>query len=422
MRFFDLDKWQEIYNALKKNKLRTFFTAFGVFWGLFMLIIMLGAGQGLNNGVNQDMGDMATNSVFMWTRRTTIPYKGFPRGRFFRFNNSDTQALKDNIPELEYIAPRLQGWGGDGNNNVVRNERTGAFTIQGDCPEYFLIDPVRVLKGRMINQLDIQEKRKIAVIGVKVFNDLFTPDEEPINQYIRIQGVYFKVVGMFESKKNSQQAEHENQQIFIPFTTLQQVYNYGDMVGWYSMTARENVPASQVEEKAKKLLKARHSVHPDDERAVGSFNVENEFRKMVNLFTGIRWLIWIVGTGTLLAGVIGVGNIMLIVVRERTKEIGIQRAIGATPASIIGQIIIESVLLTTIAGYFGLVLGVGLLEGLNYLLTQTGADSSMFTNPEIDFKMAVRALLILVVAGTLAGMIPARRAVSIKPIDALRDE
>lgn len=422
MKLFDIDKWHEIYFALRKNPLRTFFTAFGVFWGIFMLIIMMGAGEGLYNGASQDLGDMATNSVFMWTRRTTLPHKGFPRGRRYNFNNNDTKALKDNIPELKYIAPRLQGWGGNGNNNVIRGERTGAFQIQGDYPEINIIDPVNVTKGRFINYIDINEKRKVAVIGLRVLNEMFNPGENPIGDYIQIQGVYFKVIGTFQSKKNDQQAEQDNQAIYIPFTTLQKVYNYGDIVGWYSMTAKDDIPVAVVEKKAKEILKQRHSIHPDDDRAVGSFNLDKEWSKMTNLFTGIRGLVWIVGIGTLLAGVIGVSNIMLIVVKERTKEIGIQRAIGAAPSSIISQIIIESVFLTVFAGYFGLALGVGLLELLNFGLTQSGAESNMFTNPEVEFDKAMMALLILVVSGLLAGFIPARRAISIKPIDALRDE
>ena len=422
MKIFDLDKWHEIYFALRKNPWRTFFTAFGVFWGIFMLIIMMGAGEGLYNGASQDLGDMATNSVFMWTRKTTIPYKGFPRGRFYRFNNADTKALKDNISELQYIAPRLQGWSGEGNNNVIRGERTGGFQIQGDYPEINIIDPVNITQGRFINYIDINNNRKVAVIGLRVFNEMFEPDENPIGEYIQIQGVYFKVVGMCQSKKNDQQADRENQAIYIPFTTLQKVYNYGDRVGWYSMTAKDDIPVAVVEEKAKELLRQRHSIHPDDERAVGSFNLDKEWTKMTNLFTGIRGLVLIVGLGTLLAGVIGVSNIMLIVVKERTKEIGIQRAIGASPFNIISQIILESVLLTAVAGYFGLAIGVGLLELINYGLTTSGADSNMFNNPSVDFNVAIKALMTLVFAGMLAGLIPAYRAVSIKPIDALRDE
>jgi len=422
MRFLDPDSYREIFSTLKKNKLRTFFTAFGVFWGIFMLIIMLGSGIGLRNGVNAGMGDLATNSMFMWTQRTTVPFKGLPRGRFFNFNNSDTKALVENIPEIEYIAPRIQGYSRSGDNNVVRGERTGNFRIQGDYPEYNLIDPMDIIQGRFINQLDIVEKRKNVVITQRVFEEMFAAGEDPIGQYIRISGVYFKVVGLCQSRKSNQQAERENQQIFMPFTTLQKTYNYGDVVGWYSMTAKENTPVSIIETKAKELLKKRHSIAPDDDRAIGSANVEEEFKKMTTLFRGIEWLIWIVGIGTLLAGIVGVSNIMMIIVKERTQEIGIQRAIGATPFSVMAQIITESVFLTAVAGYLGLVAGVAVIEGINYLLSQPGVSSGMFSNPSVDFGVAVKAIIILILSGALAGMIPARRAVSIKPIDALRDE
>ncbi len=420
MRIFDADRWQEIFSALKKNRLRTFFTAFGVFWGIFMLVIMMGSGSGLENAVGRDMGDMATNSVFMWTQRTTMPYKGFDRGRHYNFRNGDTEALLEQIPEIKHIGPRIRGWSSDG-NNVVRGERTGAFVMQGDYPAYNLIDPVGMKNGRFVNELDIRDKRKVCVIGQRVVNEMFSRDENPVGEYLRIQGVYFKVVGVFESTK-PHRGEHENQIIYLPFTTLQKTYNFGDVVGWYSITSQDNVPVSVVEEKAMALLRQRHTIHPDDERAVGSFNLENEYNKMTTLFAGIRGLIWIVGIGTLLAGVIGVSNIMLIIVKERTKEIGIQRAIGATPWHIISQVIMESVILTTLAGYIGLVLGVGIVEGVNYLLVTTGAESDMFANPEVNFSAAIQALEVLVVSGLLAGLIPAYRAVSMKPIDALRDE
>lgn len=420
MRIYDPDRWQEIFSTLKKNKLRTFFTAFGVFWGIFMLVIMMGSGSGLENAVGRDMGNMATNSVFMWTQRTTMPYKGFDRGRRYNFRNGDTRALVENIPEIKYIGPRIRGWADDG-NNVVRGERTGSFVMQGDYPAINLIDPVGMKSGRFINNIDINNTRKVCVIGQRVVNELFEAGEEPIGQYLRIQGVYFKVVGTFESTK-PQRAERENQVIYLPFTTLQKTYNFGDIVGWYSITSQDDVPVSVVEEKAKALLRQRHTIHPDDERAVGSFNLENEFNKMNTLFAGIRGLIWIVGIGTLLAGVIGVSNIMLIIIKERTKEIGIQRAIGATPWHIISQVMMESVFLTTLAGYAGLVLGVGVIEAVDYMLVTSGVQGEMFENPEINFSVAMQALEVLVVAGILAGLIPAYRAVSMKPIDALRNE
>lgn len=418
---FDQDSWQEIFNTLKTNKLRTILTAFGVFWGIFMLIIMLGSGQGLQNGVEQNMGDMATNSCFLWTQRTTIPYKGFPRGRFYQFKNSDTQAIIDNIPEIEHIAPRLQGWGGEGANNAVRGLKTGAFTIFGDYPAYNIIDPLTILSGRYINKLDIKYKRKIIVIGTSVVDALFEEGEEPIDQYIRINGVYFKVVGTFKSKKAGRQAEREDQNIHMPFTTLQKTYNFGDRVGWYGMTAKENVSISEIQEKLKTLLKSRHSIAPEDDRAIGFANVEEEYNKMMGLFAGIKGLTWFVGVCTLLAGVIGVSNIMLVIVKERTKEIGIKRAIGATPTNIISQIIVEAAFITTTAGYTGLVLGVGLIELINFALVKSGANTEMFKNPEVDFRVAISALIILVISGVVAGFIPAKRAVQIRPIEAIRN-
>ncbi len=422
MNFINTDKLQEIWYTIKQNKLRTFFTAFGVFWGIFMLVVMLGAGKGLHNGVSTGMGDMATNSMFMWGNRTTMPYKGFTRGRWVRFDNDDTKALREQLSEIEYLAPRLQVFAAQGQNNVVRKERTAAYSIQGDYPDYNKIDPSDIIQGRFINDNDITDKRKVVVIGKRVLEEMFDEGEDPIGDYLKIRGVYFKVVGVSKSKKNDQQAERENQQIFMPFTTMQSTYNMGNRVGWYSITAKEGHSASEVLEKAKTIVKARHSIAPDDLRAIGSFNVEEEYLKMSRLFMGINGLIWIVGIGTLFAGVIGVSNIMLIIVKERTKEIGVQRALGATPWMIRKQIIIESVLLTAVAGYAGLVIGVGVLELINYILVQVGANTEMFNKPEVDFQKAVIALVILIISGAFAGLIPANRAVSIKPIDALRDE
>ncbi|NTW25696.1 MAG: ABC transporter permease [Lentimicrobium sp.] len=420
---FDLDRWQEIMSALKKNKLRTFFTAFGVFWGVFMLVVMLGSGTGLRNGVTSDFGDFATNSVFMWTRPTSVPYKGLPRARNYNFKNDDIDALRREIPEIDILAPRTQGGGFNGGNNVIRGAKSGAFSVMGDYPEWNEIDPVIIDKGRFLNHADLNEKRKVAVIGSKVYEVLFKPGEEAIGQYIQIQGIYFQVVGVFNPRNSGVNFGGEKaQSIFIPLTTFQRVYNWGDIIGWFAFTSKPGISASEVEEKAAALLKRRHSVAPDDPQAIGSFNLEKQYNQMTGLFAGINGLIWIVGIGTLLAGVIGISNIMLVIVKERTKEIGIQRAIGARPWNIISQIITESVFLTTFAGYVGLVIGVGILEGVNYALTSSNAESNMFKNPSIDFNMAITALVILVISGAVAGFIPARKAVSIKPIDALRYE
>jgi putative ABC transport system permease protein len=421
---FDRDSWQEIFHTLKKNRIRTLLTAFGVFWGIFMLIIMLGSGAGLENGVTSGMGGFASNSFFVWAERTSMPYKGLPRGRFFNFRNEDIEALASNIPEIQYIAPKIRGWSsGDGTNNTNRKNKTGAFSIMGEYPVWSKIDPMEMIQGRFINDIDIEQNRKVAVIGTRVREVLFEPDEDPVGDYIQIQGVYFQVVGIFKPlNTNINFGGEKEQSIFLPFTTLQKTYNYGDVVGWFSITSDPGTPASVVEAKTIELLKQRHSIHPDDEEAFGHFNLEEEYNQMNGLFAGINGLIWIVGIGTLLAGVIGISNIMLVIVRERTKEIGIQRALGATPAKIMVQIVTESVFLTILAGYIGLVLGVALVELINYALVNSGEPNEMFQRPEVDFNIAISSLIILAVFGALAGLIPARRAVRIRPIDALRDE
>ncbi len=422
MKIFDADNWQEIFSALKKNKVRTFFTAFGVFWGIFMLVLMLGSGNGLKNAAYNGWGDFATNSFFIWTQRTSMPYKGFKRGRSFNFNNQDTKAIRENVKEVKTLAPRIQAGGYRGASNVIRGKETGAFNIYGDYPDFMNIDPVTITKGRFVNQNDITDMRKIAVIGNGVADALFKNGEDPIGEYIKIQGVYFNVVGTFKSKKKGGEADRDANSIFLPFSTMQKTYNYGDAVFWYAITSKNGIPASVTEEKVIKLMKQRHKVHPDDNQAIGHFNVEKEFNKMQGLFNGIDGLIWIVGIGTLLAGIIGVSNIMLIIIKERTKEIGVKRALGATPLNIISQVILESVFLTTMAGYLGLVLGVAALGLLDNAMQNSGADNRFFLHPGINFSVGITALVILIIAGIFAGMIPAKRAVSIKPVDALRDE
>ncbi|MGB9746806.1 MAG: ABC transporter permease [Bacteroidales bacterium] len=420
---FDRDKWHEIYSSLKANKLRTFFTAFGVFWGIFMLIIMMGSGNGLQHAVFDGFSDFATNSAFVFTRQTTIPYKGFPRGRYWNMHNSDMQALLENIPEIDVLAPRLQPWGGNGDNNVVRGLKTASYSIFGDYPAFNRIDPVDMVQGRFINDVDIREKRKVAVIGNRVRAELFGPEENPIGQYIRIKGIYFQVIGVFEPKnKNISFGGDKEKSIHIPFTTMQIAYNFGDVVHYFMVTARKGIPASVVEEKCLRILGERNNISPQDEQAFGHFNMEKEFKKMTGLFIGIRVLIWIVGIGTLFAGVIGVSNIMLIIIKERTKEIGIQRAIGATPWRIINQVLTESVTLTAIAGSFGLMLGVGVLAAVNQALGPQTSGDTMFKNPGVELNIGIAALVILIIAGLIAGMIPARKAVSMRPIDALRYE
>jgi putative ABC transport system permease protein len=289
----------------------------------------------------------------------------------------------------------------------------------GDYPKYNLIEPRNIVSGRFINEVDITEKRKVAVIGSKVRDILFEKNEDPISKYISVNGIYFKVVGVYVPNSSGEHGGEDSKIIHVPFSTFQHVFNYGDVVGFFAITSRHDVPASEAEEKVIALLKTRHKIAPEDQFAIGHWNVEKQFIKMQGLFSGINILVWVVGIGTLFAGVIGVSNIMLIVVKERTREIGIRRALGAPPASIVAQIILESVFLTSFAGYLGLVAGVGLLELVSSALGDSGG---MFRYPEVDFGVAVKALIILVVAGAFAGLIPAKRAVSVNTVEALRAE
>ncbi|PTN10438.1 putative ABC transport system permease protein [Mangrovibacterium marinum] len=418
---FDLDLWKEILSALKQNRMRSFMTAFGVFWGIFMLVIMSGAGRALQNGVLDGVRAFATNSAFFWTERTSVPYEGFQRGRRWNYDNQDLEYIRSNVAEIEYLSPRLFGWQQDG-DNTVRGERTGVFNIYGDYPDYFKIDQWTTLKGRLMNEIDVMQKRKVCFIGERVVETMFDKDEDPIGQYLKLSGVYFQVVGVIhpETRINIGGGKKE-ETIIIPFTTMQTAYNYGNIIHFFSVTARKGYSVSSLQEKLKKILKERHQIAPDDLQAVGSFNIEAQFIKFGKLFTGIQVLTWIVGVGTLFAGIIGVSNIMLIIIKERTQEIGIQRAIGATPGKIMTHIVAESVFLTLMAGYIGLSLGVFILAMLNKFLESQG-DELFFRNPQIDLRMALSALAILVISGVFAGLIPAKRAISIKPIDALRDE
>lgn len=419
---FDRDKWAEIFQALGKNKWRSALTAFGVFWGIFMMIIMMGAGSGLENGITRDMGRTVGNAVFMWTQGTTLPYKGFQVGRFWSFENDDITAIKEEVEGVEIIAPRCQLGGWRGGNNVIRGTKTAAFSIYGDYPQYFEISPLIVVQGRLINQADIAEKRKVCTIGKRVRETLYEPDENPIGTYISVQGIYFQVVGVFNPGTEGERGEDDEQTIYIPFTTFQSAFNWGNKIGWLVFTINPNYPTSAKEMEVANLLKSRHRVDPNDPRAVGSWNTEEEFTRVSNLFLGIRLLSLVVGIFTLLAGAIGISNIMLVVVKERTQELGIRRAIGATPWEVMQQIILEAITLTLVAGILGILAGVWLLEGINSLLTQFNAQSSSFSNPGVELGLVLAAFGILIFSGILAGIIPARKAVSVKPIEALRYE
>jgi putative ABC transport system permease protein len=415
---FDRDNWQEIYATVRKNKLRTLLTCFGVFWGIFMLVIMIGSGNGLQNGVLQDFGGSATNSFFVWAQRTSKPYKGMQPGRNFDYNNQDVVALRQ-IPELETIAPMNQLGRYRGVVNVTRGLNTSNAGVTGTLPELNKIEELKIDKGRWLNNLDEKGKRKVAIIGKRIESVLFKKEEDPIGQYISVGGVYFQVIGVLKVTGSGDDAEEKSTAVYLPFSTFQQAFNYGDLVGWFAIAARKDIPAEVAEEKVLAMLKERHKIAPDDRSAIGHWNMGVQYNRLQGLFSAINILVWVVGIGTLLAGIIGVSNIMLIVVKERTREIGVRRALGAPPAHIAGQLILESVVITAVAGYIGLILSIGLLELIS---SSMPSDSGMFRNPGVDLAVALTALIVLIVAGALAGLIPARKALAVSPVEALRYE
>jgi putative ABC transport system permease protein len=415
---FDLDKWQEIYYSLKKHKVRTALTAFGVFWGIFMLVVLMGAGNGLRNGIMQDF-DIAKNAVFVWSNQTSLPYLGMQPGRNIHFKNRDINAIRYGVKEIEVITPRNHL---NGDFRVIRGDKSVSFQVYGDYPEYVKVKPMVITAGRFINQPDINDRRKIAVIGAQVKQRLYESHEDPIGTYIVIKGIHFKVVGTFNSPLQTDDAIEDVQTIYIPNTTMQQAFNQGENVGWFAFIPKADVPAAIIEEKVKLLLGQRHKIHPEDRSALGSFNVEKEYQEVQGLFSGIRAVSWLVSIMTIIAGVVGVGNIMLIIVKERTKEFGVRKSVGAPPWSIVSMIMLESLVLTGLAGYLGLLAGVSFVELINYALIEFDAQSEFFANPEIDINVSLIALLVLVTAGTFAGVIPARQAAQTNPVIALRDE
>ncbi|MCP2027076.1 putative ABC transport system permease protein [Flavobacterium sp. HSC-32F16] len=420
---FKKDNWDEIIQALTANPFRTILTAFGVFWGIFILVILLAASNGLENGIKKGFDGIATNTMFMWSQTTSKAYKGLPKTRRYDFRNSDVAALKAALPDLLYVSPRNQLGDFNGTNNVVRGTKTSAFTIYGDYPELIKQQPMDIIKGRFVNQQDILEKRKIAVIGKGVISELYGKEEEAVGSYIKINGINFMVVGVYKSKQQGGNAEQEQKNIFIPFTTFQQAFNYGDKVGWMALTAKDETSITELKPKILEIIKALHSINPTDDRAVGNFDLYEQFNKVQSLFNILKIIAYFVGTLVLISGVIGISNIMLIVVKERTKEIGIRRALGATPAAIRGQILSESIFLTIISGMLGIAVATGIIAILNMALeSMPQGNDTMFANPSVDLGVVFIALIILVGSGLLAGFIPAQTAINVKPVDALRTE
>ncbi len=329
---FSKDNWNEILEALTANWFRTLLTAFGVLWGIFILVILLAAGKGLENGVKQGFGGIATNTMFMWTQTPSKPYKGLPKGRNYNFKTGDVDAIWQNVPDLRFVSPRNQLGGFGGNNNVIRGLKTGAYNVYGDYPEVIQQEPMDITTGRFINHSDIKDNRKVAVIGEGVKREMYEPNEEVIGSYIKIQGVNFMVIGTYKKKGNNNgNAEEGQKQIYVPFTAFSQAFNMGDKVGWMAITAVDGTSITSIKDQIIDVIKERHSIHPDDDRAVGNFDLFQEFSKVNGLFVALKAVAYFVGILVLLSGIIGISNIMLIVVKERTNEIGIRRALGATP-------------------------------------------------------------------------------------------
>jgi putative ABC transport system permease protein len=415
--FLDLDTWQEIWSSLKQNRLRALLTASGVFWGLFMLILLLGLGRGLERGALA-LSELAPRAVYVWGQRTGVPYRGLQPGRFISFEDDDIARLKA-LPGVEFVAARLRFGGWRDSAQVSHAGRSGAVSVLGDMPDYARVEPIGIDRGRFLNQPDLLEARKVAVVGKKARGVLFG-DANPLGERIEVNGVHFLVVGEIHSDKAGDDGDRINNSVFIPFTTFQQAYNQRNRVGWFTLGVREGASSAEVEREAKRVLAEQHRVSPRDDQALGSFDAAAKYEKIRQLFAGIRAFVWFVGTLTLFSGVLGVSNILLIIVKERTREIGVRKALGATPASIVRLVVEEAMALTSLAGYTGLVAGVAALEGISRLVEHL--DGAPLRSPEVDFPAAVAAALVLVVAGAVAGIVPARHAARVPPVEALRAE
>ncbi|MDY8136689.1 ABC transporter permease [Aquimarina sp. 2201CG5-10] len=416
---FERDTWQEIYGAIRKNKIRTIITVIGVTWGVFLFVVLLGMAKGLDNSFRSQFNDFATNTMFLWGQQTSMPNEGFKRGRRMQLTLDDVAALESQVDDIQYIAPRnVTGQWGTPPGQFVRGSKSGAFKVFGDYPTIDKVSKKKIfVGGRFINEEDITYERKVCVIGEDIYKQFYDKDEEAVGSFVRINGIYFKVIGVY---KPTQTGFEGDDSIFLPFTTFQTIFNQGKNISWMVITAKADKNIVNTEETIKTTLKRLHNVHPADTQAFGSFNLGEEVAKVNGFLSGMRLITYIVGIATLIAGVIAIGNVLLITVKERTREIGVRRALGATPSEIRGQIMLESVLLTLVAGLIGFVFGTMVLALVNSMVGNN--EDIPILNPTVDFFAVVGALLSIVVLGTIIGLIPAQKAVSIKPIEALREE
>lgn len=418
MNIIDKDRLEEIWITITRNKTRSLLTAFGVFWGIFMLVILAGGGNGFENMMRKSFSGFATNSCFFMGQRTSEAYKGFRKGRYWNLKMKDVTILRSKIKEIEYITPML--FGGWTENNTVYEDKAYKAGVQGVVPDYKNIQAQRVAYGRFINEMDVREQRKVCFIGKRIYEALFKKGDNPCGKFIRVDGVYYRVIGVAENSSNGIHiGGNPDEMIILPYSTMQRTYRRGNEVDIIGLTGKPHVSISRIQAQAEKLIKENNLIAPDDVQALFVMNMQKVFKQFDNLFLGIQLLVWIVGLGTLIAGIIGVSNIMMVTVRERTAEIGIRRAIGARPSDIMRQILSESMLLTCIAGLSGISFAVLVLQAVNIgISTSTGNDAGF----QISFATAIGMAFILLTLGTLAGLAPAFRAMNIKPIEAIREE
>ena len=411
----DIDSYREIIDTLTRNKSRSFLTGFGVFWGVFMLVALIGGGQGLKEMLNKNFAGFATNSALIWAQPTSKAYKGFRKGRQWTMVYKDVERLKEQVPELDVVTPMVSRWGG----NAVVGEHKSSCNMSGVTPDYAKVMEPEMYYGRYLNDMDLQQRRKVCVLGKKVYKTLFPGGGDPCGKLIRVDSVYYRVVGVdFKTGGVNLNGDSE-EAVVLPITLMQQTYNMGEEIHILCVTAKPGITMSKIADKMRSVVARAHLVDPTDEQGVMVFNTEVLFQLLDNLFRGVNFLIWLVGLGTLLAGAIGVSNIMMVTVRERTTEIGIRRAIGATPTMILSQIISESIVLTLVAGMSGILFGVLILQMLELANTEDGILTAHF---QVQFWTAITAALAVSIMGVLAGLAPAARAMSIKPVDAMRDE
>ena len=416
MRLFDTDTFREILDSITRNRSRSILTGFGVFWGVFMLMLLTGGSQGLKEILNKNFEGFAQNTCIIAPSNTSKPYKGFSKGRYWTLEYADVDRLKNLVPELETVSPSIALWG----RSFTREDNSYSGTIKGIRADYAKIEAPKIMYGRYLNDADIAQERKVCVIGKKVYSSLFPEGGDPCGKRIQIDGAYYSVVGVDWKEGGGIQINGSPaDMVTIPISQMRRAYNFGNTIHLLSFTAREGYTMSDLTPRVRQIISRAHYIDPTDEQAMFLLNTQLIFGIVDNLFKGINFLVWLIGLGTLLAGVIGVSNIMMVSVKERTTEIGIRRAIGATPSQILGQIMSESIILTLVAGMLGIVFSVLILAGVELAMTQDGILKAAF---QVPFWTAMLAALLLTVLGVVAGLMPASRAMAIKPVDAMRDE